>query len=70
MGPQVVLEVVVVTFAEELEEAEDGASEVGVVEILLAGAVASRAQVLRFVRPLESVKIQYAGRWGGYMMLS
>ena len=57
MGPQVVLEVVVVTLAKELEESEDGAGEVGVVEILLAGAFASGPQILSLVRPLKSVQV-------------
>ena len=51
------MEVIVVAFAKELEEAEDGASEVGVVEVFFAGAIAASAQVLGFVGSFKGVQI-------------
>ena len=58
MRPQVVLEVVVVTLGEKLEESEDAAGKVGVVEILLASAFTPGSQVLRLVRPLERIQVE------------
>ena len=51
------MEVVVVSFTKELEEAEDGASEVGVVEVLLTGTIAASAQVLGFVGSFKGIQI-------------
>ena len=69
MRSEIVLEIVVVALAKKLKEPEDGASEVGVVEVLLSAAVAAGPEILRFVRSLEGVQIQNADNDGKCVLI-
>ena len=60
---QVVLPVVIVTLRSELEEAQQGRRELGVMHVLLpGGAVGPNAEALGLGVPLEGVQIKHRGR--------
>lgn len=60
---QVVLPLEVVTLASELDEAEQGAGELGVVHVLLASsAVGTAAQALGLGVTLKSVQVEHTAR--------